>query len=56
MNIKQLLCKHEFKTLYNIHGDMINRCNGNRRMDKCVKCGKERLGKELDTTCNRVNQ
>lgn len=53
--LKQLFCKHEFKTLYNIHGDMIIQCNWHRRMTKCTKCGKEKLDKGLDIDCTRVN-
>lgn len=50
-----LFCKHEFKTLYNIHGDMINHFNGHRRMNKCIKCGKEKPFGGLDQNCRRVN-
>ena len=52
---KRLICSHEFKTLYNIHGDMINHFNGHRRMNKCIKCGKGKLGSELDLNCTRIN-
>ena len=53
--IKQLFCKHEYKTIYNIYGDMINRCGGHRRMDKCTKCGKEKLGDKLNPNCRKIN-
>lgn len=52
---KRMFCKHEFRTLYNIHGDMINRCDGHRRMNICIKCGKEKLFGGLDPNCKKVN-
>ena len=53
--LKRLFCKHEYSTLYNIHGDMINWCGGYRRFERCTKCGKGRYGDSLDENCHRVN-
>ena len=55
MNLfKKLFCKHEFKTLTNIHGDLIN-AFGCRSIQECVKCGKCKKLNELDESCTKVN-
>ena len=55
MNIfKRLYCKHEWKTVTNIHGDLRNTYNC-MSVQKCVKCGKERKSDELDPNCPIVN-
>ena len=53
--LKRLFCKHEYRTVYNISGDMINWCGGYRRFERCTKCGKGRYGDSLDENCHRVN-
>ena len=55
MNIfKRFRCKHEYKTITNIHGDLRNiyKCMS---VQKCVKCGKQRKCNELDSNCDYVN-
>lgn len=44
--IKSLFCKHNYKFMSNIYGDLINLFNGSRSVWKCTKCGKLQLRKD----------
>jgi len=52
--IKVLFCKHEFETLTNLHGDVINSFGGVRCIKECKLCGKRKFT-GLDKECNIVN-
>ena len=53
---KKLFCKHEFKTLTNLYGDVINHFGGARSISKCSHCGKEIKCYTLDKNCKEINK
>lgn len=57
--IKRLFCKHEFVTITNFYGDMINQVSGAgktiRSVQECTKCGKRRASTSLDKKCHIIN-
>lgn len=58
--IKRLLCKnHEYETVTNIGGDMINQLSTFkhtvRSIKRCKHCGKTIRSTELDPDCDVVN-
>ena len=53
--IKSLFCKHEYETITNLHGDVINYFGGYRSIKECNLCGKRKFG-GLDKNCKEVNK
>lgn len=54
--IKELFCKHEYETVTNLYGDLINHFDGARSIKMCPKCGKFIYLKKLDPNCKKVNE
>lgn len=45
-------CEHEYITITNLYGDMINNFGGARSIRKCIHCDKIEYG-ELDENCKK---
>jgi len=41
--IKRLFCKHEYETVTNLYGDVINHFGGVRSIRECKLCGKRKF-------------
>lgn len=54
MIFKRIFCKHNYKTITNIHGDLRNTFNC-CSIKECINCGKRKKSNELDNNCNVVN-
>lgn len=48
MFIKRIRCKHSYKLLKTVHGDMIIHLGYKRSIWKCDKCGKLHFSDYLD--------
>lgn len=46
--------KHDYITVTNLYGDMINHFGGARSIKKCIHCGKVKYG-SLDEDCKKEN-
>ena len=53
--INQLFCKHEYETITNLYGDIINQSGGNRSVVKCIWCEKLKFNPYLDKNCKEIN-
>lgn len=53
--LKRLFCKHEYKTITNLYGDIINYSNGLRSIKECIYCNK-RIKGVLDKNCKEINK
>jgi len=51
---KMIFCKHEYKTITNIHGDLRNTYNC-MSIKECIHCGKWQKCDTLDKDCDYVN-
>ena len=51
---KRLFCKHRYKTITNLYGDIINTFDC-RSILECTKCGKWVKSGSLDMGCDMVN-
>ena len=47
--------KHEYTTVTNLYGDVINHFGGVRSIRECEICGKRKFG-GLDKNCNIANR
>ena len=54
--IRNLFCKHEFKTLTNLKGDISFDYGLGKSMRKCVNCNKLIITSKYDNKCNIVNK
>lgn len=58
--IKQLFCKHDYVTITNFYGDMINNMSISskkiiRSVQQCRKCKKIHKSEKIDKNCHIVN-
>lgn len=53
--LKRLFCKHDYKTLTNLYGDVVREYNGAKSIQICTKCGKRIYCSCIDPECRKVN-